>query len=273
MMTLEGVRKFISLNDADKHLFDISIIPLGEALLNPEIFDIIEALHDAGYTLNYIATNLAVDLLTETQINTLCLFNMIGVNYATRNIDPSLVKKTYNNVLALQKALGDRAPDSLKIVKVMHPEETFTMPEEFTGTLVSQPMVMYSESFYNNVTQGSSQPYSEYLQRLNLDPTSYNIDSDREIAYLPASMAASTSDECGFALNVRPNGTLSTCAVSTADEAFKIGDAYSQSIRDLVASPTFVSVTESQRLKKFSLCTDCMTCSINTLEGIQKAFE
>lgn len=268
MMTLEGIKKFISLNDTDKGLFNLSIIPLGEALLNPEIFDIIEALHSAGYILDYIASNLALDL-SDTQIDTLCLFDKIGINYATRNIDPTLIEKTYSNVLRLQTALDARAGKTLKICKVTHPEEPIAMPSEFLGSLVPQPMVMYNELFYNNITRGAS--YSEYLQRLGTDPTSYNLDTNLGAVYLPAVLAA--NPECFPTLNILPNGNFSSCLLATTEEDFKIGDAYSQSIRALVASQAFTDITELQRLKKFPLCEGCMTCSGKNTKEIQKAFE
>lgn len=237
------VDKFIQLNKKDSSHYRISIIPFGEPIIHPEFFSIIEKLHNNGFYLFHLSTNLAKEL-TDEEISKLSYFEQIGINYTIYNIKKELVDVTDRNIEKL-KIIKDKT--NINICYVEHPRDNFVNKfHEFE--FIKSPLIIFTKEYINKFYQ---MDYNKYYNNIGINDNDNNVIYSSDI----------NPETCGPNINIQSSGKIYSCGLAMVDnEEMILGDSTEISIKDLLFSEKFIQSVYYTCNKKYKLCDNCITC-------------
>lgn len=242
-MSVADIEQFIQLNRYDTHRIGLFFIPAGEALMNPNFFEIVDRLHQANFPLVYIATNLATRL-TDENLKTLSKIQYIAVDFSDYEIPQSLLDLTFENY----KRLKAIAPAQVQAKRVYHPNMgPAIVPETRTGSIID----VYSEGFMKWLI-APDYDFQAYLKRLGL-PTLQD----------PAVRDWTTApklEHCSpFQVSVLTTGEVSLCVCQPLrEDGTYIGNAFNTPLLEMLGTGRTRNI--AQRIWNRDFTEGCKYC-------------
>lgn len=255
-MPRQVISQFIAMNKDRANLYEISFIPAGEPLLNPEIYTIIQDLVDAKFRLNNLSTNLAFDISVEN-LKLLCSsFDQISVNFTVSQVSEATRQKVLDNLRQMKNILQTSdARARIVLCRVQNPNDPgFDIPQDLQSLpTVPVPMVVY-ESHYFQQAIGSLDTYSAYTSQLQIDPDNF---VETETMAKGSSIA---NPQCGPNLALLPNGNYTPCNMADPTESEKVLGTVDTPLFNLLQSSQFLDLAGKQQRKEWPKCQKCPTC-------------
>jgi len=254
-ITLSDIEAFIRLNKDRANEFLILIIPMGEPLINKDIFNIIDALDEAGFNLFHMSTNLAVTL-TEKQFQTLSKIKDIAVDISSYRIPSQtsdLVAYNWEHLVAIA------SNSNIHLKKIYHPRDSYVLPERINSaiTLRPEPVEIFSRDMVKYVMPKFD--YLRYLRQIDIHPSDPAIINNQRMIFtstnVPNTICAPSQ------VVILPTGMVAYCGLMPlGHEELNAGNAFTTPLFDLFKTEQSKRAYEIVYNRKLAPCKGCKGC-------------
>lgn len=254
-ITLSDIEAFIRLNKAHADKFLILIIPMGEPLINKDIFKIIDALDEAGFNLLHMSTNLALNL-TDDQLQTLSKIKDIAVDISSYRVprwQSDLVASNWERLVGIAKN------SNVHLKKVYHPRDSYVLPDRIASriNLQPEPVEIFSRDMVKYIMPKFD--YFRYLKQIDIHPSDPTIVNNREMIFTSTDVTDATCIPSQVV--VLPTGMVAYCGLMPlGHEELNAGNAFTTPLFDLFKTEQSKRAYDVVYNRKLAPCKGCKGC-------------
>jgi len=236
LMGTGDLQDFLRLQDLDK--IQISIVPMGEPLMHPQFFEILEILIESGVELAYIATNLGTRILKTNELRLLTHFNRVDVDMSEVNQDPHTLWLSKRNARQLdRRAYHEYKPCAVRQKRIYNPNSNNSVEGVRTLPYIKHNYrQVFAEILPNATNTETIETMNNYQEAIG-----FEYDSEDPMMREAYDHKIMAFEKCiPMQLNMSPLGEISSC-MSVVGEVregknISLGNAYKDNIFDILKS-------------------------------------
>lgn len=254
-ITLSDIEAFIRLNKDHASDFLILIIPMGEPLINKDIFKIIDNLDEAGFNLLHMSTNLALEL-TDAQLQTLGKIKDIAVDISSYRIPQRISDLVVYN---WERLVTIASSSNVHLKKVYHPRDSYVLPERISKsvTLRPEPVEIFSRDMVKYIMPKFD--YLRYLKQIDIHSSDPVLVDSREMIFTSTNVTETTCVPSQVV--ILPTGMVAYCGLMPlGHEELNAGNAFQTPLFELFNTEQSKRAYDIVYNRKLAPCKGCKGC-------------